>query len=76
MPVSPAQVGSVVVLLADWVAVCAEEVSGAALEAASVEDMLELVVVVVPGGTSPTKISTPTTLARIKAPQPLLLVQG
>lgn len=75
MPVSPAQVGSVVVLLADWVAVCAEEVSGAALEAASVEDMLELVVVV-PGGTSPTKISTPTTLAQIKAPQPLLLVQG
>ena len=75
MPASPAQVGSVVVLLADWVAVCAEEVSGAALEAASVEDMLELVVVV-PGGTSPTKISTPTTLAQIKARQPLLLVQG
>ena len=75
MPVSPAQVGSVVVLLADWVAVCAEEVSGAALEAASVEDMLELVVVV-PGGTSPTKISTPTTLAQIRALQPLLLVQG
>ena len=75
MPVSLAQVGSVVVLPADWVAVCAEEVSGAALEAASVEDMLELVVVV-PGGTSPTKISTPTTLAQIKAPQPLLLVQG
>ena len=75
MPVSPAQVGSVVVLLADWVAVCAEEVSGAALEAASVEDMLELVVVVL-GGTSPTKISTPTTLAQIKALQPLLLVQG
>ena len=75
MPVSPAQVGSVVVLLADWVAVCAGEVSGAALEAASVEDMLELVVVV-PGGTSPTKISTPTILAQIKARQPLLLVQG
>ena len=75
MPVSPAQVGSVVVLLADWVAVCAEEVSGAALGAASVEDMLELVVVV-PGGTSLTKISTPTTLAQIKARQPLLLVQG
>ena len=75
MPVSPAQVGSVVVLLADWVAVCAEEVSGAALEGASVEDMLALVVVV-PGGTSPTKISTPTTLAQIKALQPLLQAQG
>ena len=75
MPVSPAQVGSVVVLPADWVAVCAEEVSGVALEAASVGDMLELVVVV-PGGTSPTKIFTPTTLARIKALQLLLLVQG
>jgi len=72
MPVSLAQVASVE-LHADWVAVCVE-VSEVALEAASVEDMLELVVVL--GGTSPTKISTPTTLAQIKALQPLLLVQG
>jgi len=72
MPVSPAQVASVE-LPADWVAVCAE-VSEVALEAVSVEDMLE--VVAVPGGTSPTKTSTPTTLAQIKALQPPLLVQG
>ena len=72
MPVSLAQVVSVE-LHVDWVAVCVE-VSEVALEAASVEDMLELVVV--PGGTSPTKISTPTILAQIKALQPLLLVQG
>lgn len=73
MPVSPAQVASVEELPADWVAVCVE-VSEVDSEVASVEDMPELAVV--PGGTSPTKISTPTTLAQIKALQPLLLVQG